>query len=84
MKLNSNLVIEIIELCEVDTDGNDGKATGLRTIVYQTSQSTLENAINEYVNDFDWSKLLETNDDFEGTCLNSMEISVRALHNITD
>jgi len=79
MKLGSNLIIEIIELCEVDNDGNDGKRKGRRTITYQTRQSTLENAIDEYINDFDWSKLLETDDNFEGTCLNSMEISVKCL-----
>ena len=69
------MVIRIIEKCTVESHG-DGKTEGLRVIMYRAQASSLPEALNEFTHNFDFNLVIETDDNFDGECVDSKTISV--------
>ena len=76
------MVIKVTELCISMSKSNIGQEeVGTRYVIYETPRGvkTLKDALIEYEDKFDFQKVIETNDDFEGECLDSRIVKVEHL-----
>ena len=72
----SNMVLQIIEECDVE----DQLTTGIRKVLYESDKENLLEALNDYENNFNSDRVIESEDFFDGTCMDSEIIEVRNYH----
>ena len=73
------MIVRVIEKCEVDNNDGVKGAVGLREVDYDSDKETLPEALDDYENNFDFDKIIDTNDDFPGECQSSEIISIEIL-----
>lgn len=83
--LNKNTIsLYVTELCEVscidekdeDKDFSDEKLYEKRTYCYKTNSGNFEDAMLNFINDFDITCVKHCSDEFAGECLNSKVIKI--------
>lgn len=72
--------MEIIERCEVDyiNEGEIAKDTpryANRIVIYRTSKKNIKDAVADYIENWNITKIIRSYDEFDGCCLNSEIIS---------
>lgn len=83
------MIIKVTELCWVDyikedimEKENNEKLTATRTVIYESVQNTLLDAFQDYDKNFNINNVLQSNDDFDGQCLDTLKyIAVEEIEN---
>lgn len=74
------MILAIKELCAVDYINEDDvedegvEYCGIRTILYESEKDKFFEALKDYVEDFNFDKMISSEDDFEGSCLHTIDI----------
>lgn len=69
-------ILKITELCEVPDEESGESLYGKRTVFYEISgQVNLIDALTDYEENFDSSKIIDSYDDFKGGCVQSTIVS---------
>jgi len=58
--------VEIVELCHLDNGSKNS-----RIIVYKTKKNKLENAVDDYIDNFKEERVVEVIENFNGICIKS-------------
>jgi len=58
--------VEIVELCHLDNGSKNS-----RIIVYKTKKNTLEDAVDDYIDNFKEERVVEVIENFNGICIKS-------------
>lgn len=74
------MVIQVVETCDIDTGEKVVPNGGTRTIVYLSpTTNSLPEAMNDFMNHFDFEYVLTSNDDFEGEALSEDITEVKVI-----
>lgn len=74
------MILAIKELCAVDyINEEDEEVEGaeyfaIRTILYESEKDKFFDALKDYVESFDFEKIIDSEDNFDGSCLYTVDI----------
>lgn len=85
-KKNEKIELRVTEICKVsyineeDFDKDfDEELYAKRMYTYVTDSCNFENAISDFINNFDIDCVRDCNDEFDGECLDSKVIKIEVL-----
>ena len=83
---DENLILKITERCEVsyineDTYNYDKEKEyiSLRNYLYESHKDNFEEAVVDFINNFDSNNIYNCHDEFDGECLNSEVIKIEMV-----
>lgn len=72
------MILRVTEKC-LTTNENDEEYYGLRCYDYETNKNNEKESILDLFQSFDTDNIIDSNDDFEGECLNSTIINIEIV-----
>lgn len=67
------ILLKIVEKCEIE---NKKEKSNLRKYIYESNKDIFEDAVADFIFNFDADKIIDSEDEFESACLGSEVISI--------